>query len=485
MLNYGLEIKMKRNQKFWGIKCSRELREVHGKTIRVMNEISSEIRKLIVSGKIVDILGKKLKVSPDYMQSLFPVVSDNMDVAKRRRDNLITDAEIKDIMSPVFDRAGCVSGVENYRRSVVMHVVERYAGYMKRNYRKGRKKIPNVRIHDNKSLYFQDNSVRVDVKKRTLTLTTLFGPLVVGYAKRFKEPSERTFLRVGENRIRVDVEHVVDEMLAVVGDEVLKVREVCGDEVILSADVPESGVVKFERHTFGGNLTYHSRSDSYCMVGAVDCSVAPLYVPLGALGFDMNKTGAYWLSFSDNFVIKLPKKVEKMFKSIKRINEHLNLKNRPIAERFYIHPETGEKVYVKSKVRRNLRLLWKQKHKLVDEFCLSVARRVVNRANRKKLLLCVDSVKGGQDLGTFGQDHFVPAVVRMCENEGVPFYVVPCQYTSQTCSCCGFRDPKNRSGDDFKCLKCGHKQVSHFNAAVNIENWGWQYFQQKRPYGII
>lgn len=41
-------------------------------------------------------------------------------------------------------------------------------------------------------------------------------------------------------------------------------------------------------------------------------------------------------------------------------------------------------------------------------------------------------------------------------------------YGSQTCSCCGYVDAKNRNGDRFVCLHCGHKGHADQVAATNI-----------------
>lgn len=42
-------------------------------------------------------------------------------------------------------------------------------------------------------------------------------------------------------------------------------------------------------------------------------------------------------------------------------------------------------------------------------------------------------------------------------------------YTSQMCPCCGFVNGKNRNGDRFKCLNCGHEQDADQVAAINLK----------------
>lgn len=57
-----------------------------------------------------------------------------------------------------------------------------------------------------------------------------------------------------------------------------------------------------------------------------------------------------------------------------------------------------------------------------------------------------------------------------CESSGVSFTLVPAHNTSNTCSSCGYSDPKNRLKQDlFECVKCGMKMNADHNAAINIK----------------
>lgn len=51
---------------------------------------------------------------------------------------------------------------------------------------------------------------------------------------------------------------------------------------------------------------------------------------------------------------------------------------------------------------------------------------------------------------------------------GVRAVSVSPAYTSQTCSCCGHRDEKNRDGEAFVCQRCGLRADADLNAAINI-----------------
>ncbi|KAA0577938.1 transposase [Azospirillum sp. B21] len=53
---------------------------------------------------------------------------------------------------------------------------------------------------------------------------------------------------------------------------------------------------------------------------------------------------------------------------------------------------------------------------------------------------------------------------------GITFTEVNAAYTSQTCSCCGYVDKRNRRNQKtFVCLWCGHELHADLNAAANIE----------------
>lgn len=60
---------------------------------------------------------------------------------------------------------------------------------------------------------------------------------------------------------------------------------------------------------------------------------------------------------------------------------------------------------------------------------------------------------------------------------GIEVRKIDPHYTSQTCSCCGYVDEKNRPKNEkgqsyFRCLKCGHEENADFNAAKNIAKSG-------------
>jgi len=96
---------------------------------------------------------------------------------------------------------------------------------------------------------------------------------------------------------------------------------------------------------------------------------------------------------------------------------------------------------------------------------------MIRKATEKKAVLCIDGPKPGATTGTFGQDHLTKALVTKCENYGIPFYVVPCSYTSRKCSNCGAVNAASRKEThEYECVSCGYRINAHLNAAKNIEN---------------
>jgi predicted RNA-binding Zn-ribbon protein involved in translation (DUF1610 family) len=99
-----------------------------------------------------------------------------------------------------------------------------------------------------------------------------------------------------------------------------------------------------------------------------------------------------------------------------------------------------------------------------------VAKEIVSKAKRLKLGVAMESLT----FKPVSKGYLVPryklmiAVKTLCEREGVPFKLVPAQYTSQTCPKCGYVNEKNRDEEWFKCLKCGYQTDADLAGAMNI-----------------
>lgn len=66
----------------------------------------------------------------------------------------------------------------------------------------------------------------------------------------------------------------------------------------------------------------------------------------------------------------------------------------------------------------------------------------------------------------------VDLLARRCEMQGVRLERKDPAYTSQHCPACGKWDRRNRRGDKFKCVFCGHSDHADFKAAKTLELLG-------------
>jgi len=73
-------------------------------------------------------------------------------------------------------------------------------------------------------------------------------------------------------------------------------------------------------------------------------------------------------------------------------------------------------------------------------------------------------------IGSWVWRYWLNRVQMGCEENRVSFRSVPCYNTSITCLECGHADKKNRNGEIFLCLGCGHKGNADTNAGRNILN---------------
>jgi len=59
-----------------------------------------------------------------------------------------------------------------------------------------------------------------------------------------------------------------------------------------------------------------------------------------------------------------------------------------------------------------------------------------------------------------------------CEEKGIRMIFVSPYKTSQRCHSCGKIDSRNRKGERFRCVSCGHEDDADHNAAKNLEYLG-------------
>lgn len=68
----------------------------------------------------------------------------------------------------------------------------------------------------------------------------------------------------------------------------------------------------------------------------------------------------------------------------------------------------------------------------------------------------------------FGRRVFQQALEGYAEQYGFAWSEVEPAYSSQTCRCCGYVDPRNRKGEVFRCLHCGHREQADIHAGRNL-----------------
>lgn len=99
-----------------------------------------------------------------------------------------------------------------------------------------------------------------------------------------------------------------------------------------------------------------------------------------------------------------------------------------------------------------------------------VAKEIVSKAEKLKAGVAMEKLT----FKSTTKGYLVPryklmiAVKTLCEREGIPFKLVPAQYTSITCPKCNYRDKNNRNGEWFKCQKCGYQTDADLAGAMNI-----------------
>lgn len=71
-------------------------------------------------------------------------------------------------------------------------------------------------------------------------------------------------------------------------------------------------------------------------------------------------------------------------------------------------------------------------------------------------------------LSRFAYQHLAHRLERLGQAKGFRVFFVNPAYTSQKCPLCGCVNKRNRSGDSFVCVQCGHQDHADTNGAINI-----------------
>ena len=114
---------------------------------------------------------------------------------------------------------------------------------------------------------------------------------------------------------------------------------------------------------------------------------------------------------------------------------------------------------------------WEHRLQNAVKYAVGVtAKEIVAKAKKHKMGVAMESLT----FRSVTKGYLVPryrlmiAVKTLCEREGVPFKLVPAQFTSVTCPYCRHRDRGNRDGERFKCLNCGYQADADLIGAMNV-----------------
>lgn len=352
------------------------------------------------------------------------------------RSKLISGEIVKIDRFNIYMRDSKVYSAATYNKEVIPHLYDvedkwslkrQLLFYCMERYtgykrRNNDKKIPTITIKEGKSFYYKESCfITLDTTDKSLTVQTLYRTHKLKYD--FSLKSENVTPKAWSNKL-----------------------------------------------TIGGNFNIKQKS----FVAAVDIQKEIAYDIENILAFDINKTKEDWLVFNDGYKISQPEEISSIISKIKELNKNLDQdKKKTVNERLF-----------RSKDRRKMRHQWIKEHQKLKSIIVRICTKICNRAIETKSLLCIDSVKTGQTNGTFGQDHIIPTLQTMCENQGIPFYVVPCKNTSRRCSLCGHIEAENRiDAKTFHCKACGYKCDAQQNGADNIAYQGKRLLDAGVPFG--
>jgi len=239
---------MIRNAKFWGLEYSPEFEEMLSITNSLLNEVSRHVRSEIIAGKIVEIFaqGQEQYVTMDY---------------STEESGGLTRAKYRDTVQFILDKYPIKEKKKGLERNLVGYVLERFAGYFKRN---SKGKVPTITFK-NKSLYNKDRNVEIDKENKELIFHTAFGDYKVPY------------------------------------------------KLSIKSDYLESG-------KFGGNLIVKQK----CFVVAVKMPFTQKYTPKKVFGFDINKSLNNWIVFNGGDIIPAPDVVVEYIEKIRKLNKAID-----------------------------------------------------------------------------------------------------------------------------------------------------------------
>jgi len=210
---------------------------------------------------------------------------------------------------------------------------------------------------------------------------------------------------------------------------------------------------------FGGNLKI---KDSI-FIARASIPYEWTYIPEedSFIGTDVNKRHHVFLvavATKDGEKIVLPHNTQlvDIIEDIANINHEIGNRKR------------NNKIKSKKRIRRLV-----QREKLRSKMKYEIKEyisKVIEFTKEKKAILCIDKAHTGTTNGTYGQDEIINGLERECENQRIPFVVVPPSYSSELCNICSAIT--DRPVDELIiCPNCGSIDADE-NGARNIANFG-------------
>ena len=123
-----------------------------------------------------------------------------------------------------------------------------------------------------------------------------------------------------------------------------------------------------------------------------------------------------------------------------------------------------------------------KRRKSYHHYIVTEENRIVNELNLSDIkVLVLENLKNVKKRSKFGRRtnrllsfwHYAKVRSRLeqrCEEEGITVEYKSPAYTSQHCPECGNIDRRNRKGQQFSCLQCGHSNNADINGAINLRH---------------
>jgi transposase len=358
-----------------------------------------------------------------------------------------TSTLVKTVFKDIFDSKNFQEkGIANYKRSIVKHALDRIDGFLERN----KKKIATAQ----KQALIEANAIKKG-KKVEVALDS-------DKKKKKLDPNKLPIVH-----FKGETLHISEGMNYDYETKILTIPISSGKIEIPVYKYISKGVLS---KNFGGNFIF--RYDKKRKIRAIVLQAAVQivqdvdYEPDGFIGFDINQTVANWVTFDDGEKIARP---EDMTEKIKR-NNTLNRQISNGDKQAKVVLDDGSVRVIRSKERSRKRDEQTTVLKDIQKLTKKHADYIINKALSQNKGIAIDKITpGAAGNGEFGQ-YIANYVQTVCEDQKIPFYIIPSAYTSMKCSNCGHIEKKNRDKDDFKCISCEYEEESHINAANNIKN---------------